>query len=181
MQVPVIGIIPLGDNLMVITARAACSALCIKSQRIVEILGDPAPFASLGPWSPHHIIISRIVEIVEIEVHRRNPDILLPVHEFSILIQGMAMLVEERGKGVVVVFRALLQFTVFDQVDILQSIVVGQDIVLVGTLSDVQQTPVVAIDIDNGWTPGLPIDVGMLSHCPLTDGISHISVVAIIA
>ena len=90
------------------------------------------------------------------------------------------MLVEERGKGVVVFLRALLQFAVFDQVDILQSIVVGQDIVLVGTLSDVQQTPVVAIDIDNGRSPGLPIDVGMLSHRPLTDGISHICVVAII-
>ena len=57
----------------------------------------------------------------------------------------------------------------------------GNDIVRVGPFPDVQDAPVITIDIDDGRSPGLPIDIGILCHDTLTDGITHIEIIAIVA
>ena len=180
MQTLVVGVIPLGDNLMVVATRSSFTTT-IKSHGIVNVLSNPAPSASLGPRAPHHVVIARIVEVVEVHVHHRDADILLPIHEFGIFLQGMTFLITEFCKGIIVVGCALLQFAILQQVDILQTVVVGNDIIGVGPLSDIQDTPVVAIDIDDGRTPRLPIDIGMFGHRTLADGITHIEIIAIVA
>ena len=165
---------------MVVATRSSFTTT-IKSHGIVNVLSNPAPSASLGPRAPHHVVIARIVEVVEVHVHHRDADILLPIHEFSIFLQGMTFLITEFCKGIVVVGCALLQFAILQEVNILQTVIVGNDIIGVGPLSDIQDTPVVAIDIDDGRAPRLPIDIGMFGHRTLADGITHIEIIAIVA
>ena len=53
------------------------------------------------------------------------------------------------------------------QIDILQLIVVGIDIVFIGPFTNVQQTIILAVDIYDGGAPGLPVDIGIQAHHPL--------------
>ena len=54
-------------------------------------------------------------------------------------------------------------------------------IILVAPFTDVQYAVVVAVDIDDGGLPRLPVQVGMLGHGTLYDGIPHIQVVEVVA
>ena len=93
----------------------------------------------------------------------------------------MVLLRIEFGEGVVVINGALFEFIVFYQVDVFQSVVMGDDIVLVSPFANVQDTPVRTIDIDDCWSPRLPVHICMLCHRALGKSIAHIDIVAIVA
>ena len=85
-------------------------------------------------------------------------------------------------EGIQVIPRAFLQLVpVLEQVDVFQSVVVGVDIVFVGALTDVQHAAVFAVDIDDGRLPCLPVQVGILCHSALHDGISVVEIVEVVA
>ena len=176
----VVGIIPLGDNPMVVAARGPGTAV-IESHGIVEVLGYPAPLAALGPRTPHYIVIAWVVEVVEVHVHDGDGEILLPVHLLAKFLQRVALLTTEFQESGMVIHRTLFQFAVLQQVDVLQPVVVGDDVVGIGPFADVEHTPVVAVDIDHRGAPGLPVDVGIGIHRSLTQGIAHIGEVAVVA
>ena len=75
----------------------------------------------------------------------------------------------------------LLQLTILIQVNIFQSVIMGDNVVRIGTFTDIQDSPVIAIDIDDSRTPSLPVHIDMLCHGALGNGITHIDIVTIIA
>ena len=92
------------------------------------------------------------------------------------------MLVVEVFEGLVVVHGTLFQFpVVLYHVDVLQTIVVGVYVVLVGALTDVEHTFILTVDINDGGAPGLPVEVYVLGHGALDDGVAHVEVVEVVA
>ena len=180
MQVPVGRIIPLCYDLMISRSRRPWVA-AVEPQSVVEVLGNPPPLAALSPRTPQHIVVARVIEVVEVHVHHGDPYILLPVHEFRIFRQRVTFLVNEIPKSQVVVIGTLLQLLVLYQVYVFQTVVVGDDIVLVGPFAYIQHTPVVAVDIHHSRTPCLPVNVCVLRHRTLTDGVAHIQTVTVVA
>ena len=90
------------------------------------------------------------------------------------------MIVVESLEGDVSVPRAFLQFAVLKHVDILQAVVVGVDVVFVRTLADVQHALILPVDVYDGGTPGLPVQVDVLCHRALDDGVAHVQVVKVV-
>ena len=152
----------------------------IEAQGVVYILGDPAPAAVVGTGAPHHIVVAGEVQVAEVDVHRHDVEILLPVDPLDILLEGVALLLVEGSEGVVEVAGALFQFAVLGEVDVFQP-VVGGDVDLVGAFADVEDAVVLAVDIDDGGLPGLPVDASVLGHAALADGVAHIEAVAVVA
>ena len=85
------------------------------------------------------------------------------------------MFVIEVFEGLVVVHGARFQFlVVLYHVNVLQSVVVGVDVVFVGALADVEHAFVLTVDVDDGGAPGLPVEVDVLGHGALDDGVAHV-------
>ena len=165
---------------MIVATR--CSSISsIKAHRVIHIFGYPAPFATFGSWTPKHIVVARIVEIVEVHVHDGYTQILLPIHPLGIFCQCMPLLFVELFEGIEVINSTLFQFFVFYQVDILKSVVVGNDVVLVCTLTDVQHSPIFTVDIHDRWAPGLPVDICIFGHSSLSYCIAHIDSFAVVS
>ena len=94
----------------------------------------------------------------------------------------MAVFGVELLEAVVVVPVALFQFIpVFKHVDVFQSVVVGVHVVFVGALPDVEHSHVFTVQIDHGGPPCLPVEVNMLGHGALDDGIAHVEIVEVVA
>ena len=93
----------------------------------------------------------------------------------------MVMLSIELLELVPVVYATFLQLIpVLDHVNILQPVVVGIDIILVTTFTDIEHSLVFAVDIDDGGTPSLPVEIHMLSHGTLDNRIPHIQIVEVV-
>ena len=164
---------------MVITTRFACIWI-IQTHRIIKILCYPTPFTTFSSWSPDDIIVAWIVEVIEIMVHRGNADILFPIHQFCILCKRVAMSGIKGSENVVIICCTLFKFFILKQIYILKSVVVGNDIVLIGSLADIKYSPIFTIDVDHRWAPSLPINIPILSHNSLTNCIAHIDIIAIV-
>ena len=131
--------------------------------------------------SPHHNVVAGEVLIVIIQVHDHQVEELQPVHPLLILLQGMVVLGIELLELVPVVFTTFLQLIpVLDHVNIFQSAVVGIDVILITAFSDIEHSLVFAVDIDDGGTPSLPVEVHMLRHGALDNRITHIQIVEIV-
>ena len=142
-----------------------CRRRPIESQSEVGVLGNPAPLATLCSRSPCHDVVAREVLVVIIEVHRHQVDKLYAVHALGILCHRMSVFVIESGKLVPVVHRALFQLCpVLQQVDVLQSVVVGVDVILVRAFANVAHAVVFSVDIDYSRSPCLPVEVLAQSH-----------------
>ena len=162
-QIPISWVVPLFYNLMIVTARFSCITI-IESHRVVNILGYPAPFPALGSWSPENIIVAWIVEIVEVHVHYGNAQVFFPIHNLCVFCKSVAMSVAKGFKFVVIIVCAFFQFVVLNEVNILQTIVVGNDIVVISSLTNVKHSPVFTIDINYRWAPCLPVNICILGH-----------------
>ena len=131
--------------------------------------------------SPHHDVVAGEVLIVIIQVHDHQVKELLPVHPLLIFFQGVVVFSIESLELVPVFIATFLQLIpVLDHVNIFQSAVVGIDVILITTFTDIEHTHVLAVDIDDGRTPSLPIKVHMLRHGTLDNGITHIQIVEIV-
>ena len=92
------------------------------------------------------------------------------------------MLSVERLEQVVVVPVTGFQLPpVLEHVNILQSVIVGINVVFVASLSEIQHTLVNTININDSRHPCLPVKVAVFSHRPLYDGISHVQIVKVIS
>ena len=66
----------------------------------------------------------------------------------------MSVLSIESFEGVIVVPVPLFQFRpVLEHVDVLQTIIIGIDIILIGTVTDIEHTFVSAVDVDDDRSP----------------------------
>ena len=69
----------------------------------------------------------------------------------------------------------------FNDVDVLKTVVVAVDIVLVGTLTDVQHAHILAVDVEHGCVSCLPVKVCVAGHRALDDEVAEIQVGEIVA
>ena len=94
----------------------------------------------------------------------------------------MVFLFEENLEGIQVFHVTFLEvIPVFNQIHIFKSVVVGIDVIFVATFSDVLNTFIDAVDIDNDWTPGLPVKICMRGHRALGNDVAHIEIVEVVA
>ena len=157
-------------------------AVAVESHREVGILRYPAPAASFCPGAPHDDVIAGEVVVVVVEVHCHQVDEFTAVHPRLVFSHRVSFFRVESLEPVVVLPVAFLQVPpVLYQVDVFEAVVVGIDIMLVGSLADVEHAVVLTVDIDDGGLPGLPVEVGMGGHRALDDGITHIEVVEVVA
>ena len=154
----------------------------IEAHDVVNILGNPAPAASLRPWAPHDDVVAGEVVVVVVEVHHHQVDKLLTVHPLLIFGHRVAMLIVECLELVQIVQAALLQVApVLDEVNVFQAVIVCIDIVLVSPFADIEHAMIDAVDIDDSGLPRLPVKVGMGGHRTLGNGVSHVEVVEVVA
>ena len=104
----------------------------------------------------------------------------------------MALLAVERFEGFVEIIGTFLQLldeivtiAVFlmgnlNEVNVLQTVVVAVDVILVGALTDIQHTHILTIDIEHGRVAGLPVEVGMAGHGALDDSIAEVEVAEVV-
>ena len=158
------------------------SCRTIKPYAEVRIFSHPSPSASFCAWSPPYDVVAWKVLIVVEQIHDHQVDILLAIHPCFIFCHGMSMLLIERLEAVEMFPIAFFQLpSVFYHINILQALIVGIDIILVASFSDVEHTIVLSVDIDNGRTPCLPIEIDIGSHRPLDDSIAHVEIVEVVA
>ena len=158
------------------------SCRTIKPKSEVRIFSPPSPSASFCAWSPPYDVIAGKVLIIVEKIHDHQVDILLAIHPCFIFCQGMSMFLIERLEAVEMFPIAFFQFpSVFYHINILQSLIVGIDIIFVASFTDVEHTVVLSVDIDNGRTPCLPIKIDIGSHRPLDDSIAHVEIVEVVA
>ena len=156
--------------------------VAIESHGIVHVLGYPSPATALGPGPPHDDVIAGEVVVVEIQVHHHQVDELLTVHPLLVFLHRVPVFCVEGLEVIVVIPLALLQVPpVLNQVYVLQSVIVGVYIILVGPFPDIQHAFILPVDINDGWPPGLPVQIYMLCHDALADGIAHIEIVEVVA
>ena len=159
----------------------------IESQSKVGILGNPAPLAVCSTGTPHDDIVAWEIAIAVIEIHQHEVGKFTAIHPLLIFCQTMTCLLIECLELVVVFLVAFFQVPpVFYHIDVFQSLalriyVVRIDVVLVGALPDVKHTLIDTILEDDGGTPALPVEVDMLCHSALNDGITHIEVVVVVS
>ena len=156
--------------------------LPVEPHGVINILGNetPATFSSTG--TPKDDVVTREVDVVIIGVHSHEVDKLLTIHPFLIFSHGMVVLIVEGFEGIQVFHVTFLEvIPVFNQIHIFQSVVVGIDVIFVATFSDVLNTFIDAIDIDDDWTPGLPVKICMRSHRALGNDVAHIEIVEVVA
>ena len=68
----------------------------------------------------------------------------------------------------------------FHHVDVLKTIVVAEDVFSIGALTDVEHTHVLAIDVEHGRATSLPVEVNVLAHGALNDGIAEVEVAKVV-
>ena len=86
----------------------------------------------------------------------------------------MTCLIIEILEFVQILIIAFLQVVpVFKQVDVLKSVVVRIDVIFVSAFPDIEHAVVFAVEVDDGWAPGLPVNIGMHTHMALHNGITH--------
>ena len=68
----------------------------------------------------------------------------------------------------------------FHHVDVLKTIVVAEDVFCIGALTDVEHTHVLAIDVEHGRATSLPVEVDVLAHGALNDGIAEVEVAKVV-
>ena len=120
--------------------------------------------------------------VEEIEIGNHQVDKLRTVHPLLILGHRMTLFVVEGLELVEVLLVALLQLPpVLNHVYVFKAGVIGIDIVFVAALTDVEHPFVHPVDIDDGRSPRLPVNVNVTGHRSLDDGITHIEVVEVVA
>ena len=93
----------------------------------------------------------------------------------------MVVLIVKGLEGIQVFHVTFLEvIPVFNQIHIFQSVVVGIDVIFVATFSDVLNTFIDAVDIDDDWTPGLPVKICMRGHRALGNDVAHIEIIKIV-
>ena len=180
-----VGRIEVEDGVLMLQDNVAQMGILLRgAHREVEVLHIEArqrifrhktPFSSLRSWSPHHDVVAREIEIVEIEVHSHQIDEFLAVHQLFIFRKSVSMFCIESLESIKVLPCAFFQVSpVLHHVNILQSIVVREDIVGIASLTDVEHSLIHPIDIHDSWFPSLPVQVCVRRHNTLNDGIPHI-------
>ena len=171
----VIGIIEPVDNLVV-------DVVAIESHGVVAVLGHEAPAPALCPRAPHHPVVTRSIKVVEVEVHQHKVSVLRTVYQLIVFRHCVTLALAECHQLIVIIPVASLQFLpVLHHVDILQLLVVRPDIVLIAAFTDIEDTFVLSVDIDNNGLPGLPVQVTVTGHRALYDGIAHIQIIEVVA
>ena len=106
----------------------------------------------------------------------------------------MPALVIESLEGIIIVPCSCLQFLHhlrvllrdLHHVDVLKSfafiiLVVREDVVVVRAFAYVQHSLVLTVDKNHRWLPCLPVEVGILSHHALDDGVTHVESAKVVA
>ena len=157
-------------------------AAVVESQSEVGVLQHKAPFATIGLRTPHHEVVTGSIQVDVVEVRQHDVDKFLPVHALGIFCQRVSMGSVECLELVEAVHGTFLQLVpVLYHVDILQFVIVVVDVVLVRTLADVQHARILSVDVDNGRTPCLPVQIDVAGHRTLDDSVAHKEVVEVVA
>ena len=155
--------------------------MSIESQTKIRILGYKTPTTICCTWSPKNDIVTRKVTITKIEVHNHQVGKLRAVHPLFILGHGMPCLHIKSLETVVVLPVALFQvIPILYHVNILQLVVVGIDIILIRTFTNIENSLIHSILKYYSRTPGLPVQIYMLGHCALNNSIAHQEIVKIV-
>ena len=102
---------------------------------------------------------------------------LLAVEILESLVEFVITLLQLLDEHILVV---LLFMSNLNLVNILKTVVVTVDIVLVGTLADVEHTHILTVDIENGGMTSLPIEINIRSHGALDNKITEVHVAEVI-
>ena len=102
----------------------------------------------------------------------------LTVEALEFIIENIITFLQFLNKQI---YATLLFMSDFHHVDVLESVVVAVDVVLVRALADVEHTHILTVDVEHGRVTCLPVKVNVAAHRALDNEVAEVEVAEIVA
>ena len=103
--------------------------------------------------------------------------VLLAVEGLEGIVELIAAFLQLLDKQILII---LLLMRDLNHVEVLQTIVITVDIILVGTLADVEHAHICAVDVEHSCMTSLPVEIDVASHGALDNQIAEVHVAEIV-